>query len=213
MEPLVSPVWTCRHAVMLVAIMACTSHDVENPESVEGTYALQICRGACAGPGDTNTLAAGRLVLLSSAIDTAAFRQRDSGSRILADLFLFEHSDAPPNGCFVWRERRSTPPSYATILGGGLIHWSHSDDTVRFRSYGSPDAGHFVRLAVEPDRLIGHGMSWGAGAAEVDWPDDVVVARRTGPSDPSVCHDAAGAVLEDLRGAASLRDSVRPLHR
>jgi hypothetical protein len=195
-----------------VAVVACTGHGVQNPESLEGTYALQVCRVRCASPEDANTLAAGRLVLLDSAVDTAALRQQDSASRILADLFIFAYSDAPPNGCFVWRERRSQPPSYATILGGGLIHWSRSNDTIRFRLYGSPDAGHYVRLAVQPQRLVGRGMSWGAGAADVDWPDDAVVAQRTGPSDPAVCHAAGGALLEDLRRAVHrLRDSLRPL--
>ena len=195
-----------------VAVVACMGHSVENPESLEGTYALQVCRVRCAGPEDANTLAVGHLVLLDSAVDTATFRQQDSAGRILADLFIFEYADAPPNGCFVWTERRSKPPSYATILGGGLIHWSRSNDTIRFRLYGSPDAGHFVRLAVQPQRLVGRGMSWGAGAADVDWPDDVVVAQRTGSSDPSVCDAAGGALLEDLRRAVhGLRDSLRPL--
>ena len=202
-----------RLAILAFAAgIACTDHRVQNPESPEGTYSLHICRVRCASPEDPNTLATGHLVLLDSAVDTAAFRQQDSAGRVLADLFTFEYSDAPPNGCFVWTERRSQPPTYATILGGGLIHWSRSDDTIQFRLYGSPDAGHYVRLAVEPQRLVGRGMSWGAGAAYVDWPDDVVVAERMGPSDPSVCHAAGGAVLEDLRRAAhSLRDSLRPL--
>jgi hypothetical protein len=202
-----------RLAILTVAaVVACTDHRVQNPESPEGTYSLQICRVRCASPEDANTLATGHLVLLDSAVDTAALRQQDSAGRILADLFIFEYSEAPPNGCFVWRERRSQPPSYATILGGGLIHWSRSDDTIGFRLYGSPDAGHYVRLAVEPQRLVGRGTSWGAGAAYVDWPDDVVVAQRIAPSDPSVCHAAGGAVLEDFRRAVrGLRDSLRPL--
>ena len=194
-----------------VACAAACSVDAPPPDPPDGTYTLQLCRVRCAGPDDANTLATGHLVLLDSAIDTGALRRQDSVGRILADFFAFDQSDAPPNGCFLWEKRRDDPPSYGTGFGGGLLHWDRQDDTVRFQLYGSPDAGHYVTLALESGRLIGRGVSSGYGADSI--PEDVVVARRAGRSDASLCRQAGVALWEDLRRyRTERRDSMRTLH-
>ena len=196
--------------ITVLGLPACTHKSPPPATPLPGTYALELCRVRCAGARDPNTLAVGRLVLLDSAMDTTALRQ-DSAGRILADFFIFDHSDAAPNGCFLWDTRREKPTSYATGFSGGLIHWVRSGDSVRFQLYSSPDAGHYVTLALGAADLRGRGVSSGYGADSI--PQDVLVARRTGPPEPSICPSAGRALWEDIRRYnRELADSARPLH-
>lgn len=175
---------------------------------IAGTYHLRVCRVRCSTPDAPNVLGVGRLVLAERPIDTAMHIRSDSARRLLSFQFAWEADAGPPNGCFVWDQKRDHPPSYAVSRVAGLLSWSVTGDSVRFRLYRSPDAAHSVTAVRTPEGFQGRGISSGAGVAAVDWPEDVVVAERTGAPDFSVCNDAGERELADYRDYARERQGV-----
>lgn len=169
------------------------------PRAIGGTYELRLCRVRCAGGDEPNSLAIGRLVLAGVAIDTSAHIRSDSARRHLTLQDIWESDEGPPNGCFVWHQRREDPLSYGKTWEGALVHWSAKEDSLFFRLYRSPDASHSVRAVRTQTGFQGRGVSAGAGAAEVDWPDDVVVGRWIGPSDFAICNEAADSALSGFQ--------------
>jgi hypothetical protein len=80
--------------------------------------------------------------------------------------------------------------SYLALVRGGLTTWERTapEAMVKFRTYRSPDAGHEIVLLRSDSGLVGRGRSWGAGAAEIDVPDEYVAGRRVGPADIRRCN-------------------------
>jgi hypothetical protein len=166
---------------------------------IAGTYEFRLCRVRCGGRDEPTSLATGRLVLSDSAIDTAAHIHSDSARGYLNLQDIWEAGDGPANGCFVWDERRRSPPSYGMSRAGALVHWSATGDSLFFLLYRSPDAEHSVSAVRTSAGFEGRGVSSGAGAAEVDWPADIVVARWMAAPDFSICSEAADSALAQFR--------------
>ncbi|HJU70193.1 MAG TPA: hypothetical protein VJ650_18300 [Gemmatimonadaceae bacterium] len=166
---------------------------------VAGTYEFRLCRVRCGARDEPNSLAIGRLVLSDTAIDTTAHIRSDSARAYLNLQDIWESDDGPANGCFLWDERRSSPPSYGVSRAGALVHWSAKGDSLFFRLYRSPDAAHTVSVLRTSSGFQGEGVSSGAGAAEVDWPSDVVLGRWIAGPDFSICSEAADTALAEFR--------------
>jgi hypothetical protein len=166
---------------------------------IAGTYEFRLCRVRCGAPNEPNTLAIGRLVLSEAAIDTTTHIRSDSARQHLTLQDIWESNDGPANGCFVWHRRRAQPPSYGSSRLGSLVHWTAKGDSLFFLLYRSPDAAHSVSAVRTAAGFQGRGFSSGAGAAEVDWPQDVVLGRWIAPPDYSICNDAADSALAQFR--------------
>ena len=167
--------------------------------AIGGTYELRLCRVRCAESGEPNSLGIGRLVLADVAIDTINHIPSDSARQHLTLQDIWESDEGPPNGCVVWDQRRDHPPSYGLSWDGALVHWTAKGDSLFFRLYRSPDASHNVRAVRTQAGFQGIGVSAGAGAAEVDWPHDIVVGRWIAAPDFSICREAADSALAGFR--------------
>ncbi len=104
-----------------------------------------------------------------------------------------------------WFELRSTGPevkSYAGITPGGLLHWKRAAgaDSASFALYRSPDAGYEVSVRATPTGFRGEGHSWGAGAAEVGYPEEIVVGDYMGPPQAERCREAGLVFRALVRG-------------
>lgn len=165
--------------------------------SVPGTYELRVCRLAC--PPDSAskhvvgaTLRRGYLVLSEQ---STGFEDRKDSVGILLSGFM----RAPINGCYTLDILRADLPSYAYTLGG--THWEvdSSGTTIQFGLYSSPDAGYGVNATLRNGALTGKGESYGAGAAAVDYPPDVIEGHRVGPPNVSLCLAAVGPAWKEIR--------------
>jgi hypothetical protein len=172
-----------RHAIQVV----------QSERVGPGTYNLHLCRVTCDPSLPRNEIRRGWVVLDSIPIHLDQFS--DSVRQALAMGATFRGPEAG-NGCFRLLTTRPDVESYAGIAPGGLIHWApiRGGDSVSFALYQSPDAGHEVRIRGTALGFVGSGESWGAGAAAVDYPADVVLAEYVGPPDVARCAEAAGAV-------------------
>ena len=174
-----------------------------DPRSVVGTYELQVCRLACPANADRATgrvvgatLRRGYLILSDT---PTGFEQRRDSIGILLGGFI----RPPSNGCYKLDIVRADLPSYAYTLGG--THWEldSSGTRIDFGLYDSPDAGYGVSATVRDGTLRGTGESWGAGAAAVDYPADVIEGRRVGPADLGLCLAAVGPAWKAIRSGTS----------
>ena len=170
--------------------------DSINPASVPGTYDIRVCRMACP-PDSASPLSQGALlrrgILVLTGGPTGFDGRRDSVGILLSGFF-----PKPGNGCYKLAIVREDPPSYAYTLGG--THWQ-IDSTGRaidFSLFNSPDAGYGVHATLVNGVLHAKGESWGAGAAAVDYPPDVVQGRRVGPPDLAPCLEAVGPAWKEI---------------
>ena len=168
-----------------------------DPAAVPGTYELRVCRLAC--PSDSAgarpigaVLRRGRLVLTAG---SNSFEGRSDSIGIMLGGFI----RSPVNGCYVLDIVRADVPSYAFTLGG--THWEldPAGREVKFSLYNSPDAGYAVRATLNDGVLRGVGESWGVGAAEVDYPPDVIEGHRVSEADVSPCLAAVGPAMKAMR--------------
>ena len=189
--------------ILLVwGLPSCDRERSENTKTlapIAGTYEFRLCRVRCGAPDEPNTLGIGRLVLSEVAIDTIAHIRSDSAREHLTLQDIWESDEGPANGCFVWDHRRTQPPSYGLSRDGSLVHWTAKGDSLFFLLYRSPDAAHSVSAVRTASGFQGRGFSSGAGAAEVEWPEDVVLGRWIAPPDFSICNDAAESALAQFR--------------
>ena len=184
-------------------LAACRAADVRPAETAApaqspyGTYELRLCRVRCGPEWPANTIRSGWVVLDSVPVALGAFP--DSVRRRLENSFMFMDLGRgdPANGCYLLRADRPEVKTYAGIETGGLTRWEPAagGDSIRFSLYRSPDAGHEVAAALTAGGFEGRGESWGAGAAEVHYPDDLVLGRRLGAPDQGRCGEAALAGL------------------
>jgi len=165
-----------------------------------GTYTLHVCRVVCDAAHPRNEIRSGWMVLDTTAVDIAVFA--DSIQRALKDAYMFMRHDGTANGCFQVRTTRPEVESYAGITPGSLLHWQRAagGDSVSFALYRSPDAGYEVSVHPTPTGFLGQGQSWGAGAAEVDYPEDIVVGDYVGPPQLERCAEAGLAFNAWVRG-------------
>ena len=156
------------------------------------TYELRLCRVTCGPEWPANTIRSGWVVLDSAPIALGPFPDSVRQWLEYSAMSISDGRERTPNGCYLVRADRPEVKTYAGLLIGGLT-WgepSAGGDSVRFSLYGSPDAGYHVAAAFTSGGFEGAGHSWGGGAAEVDYPDDLVLGRRLGPPDPSRCGEA-----------------------
>jgi hypothetical protein len=169
-----------------LVLAACTGAPAEVGPAVAatGTYAVQFCRGACAGGDSSAAFATGVLVLqsrpiLATLVPTARARLDTAGA-----------IDRPLNACYAVRVRRRPGGTLLGVVQRAVMHWwpPAADSTVRFEMFSSPDASYHVDLRWRPDSLRGRGASFMAGPADADsMPADSVVAWRTGAAEPEAC--------------------------
>ena len=157
--------------------------------SPSGTYDILICKGSCRFNSSENVLVRGLLVLEAQSFqppDLPAVPDLNRGPR---DLFL--RRAGATNACFVLEtlERNRT---YAGLIPVGFTQWWSEANTVSVELYASPDAGHNVTVTLTAEGFQGTGSSRGAGGGAPPnwWQPDVVVGRRAGPSNRSICASA-----------------------
>jgi hypothetical protein len=144
-----------------------------------GTYQVRFCAANCDAQPPGEVLASGILVL-----DTVErpYEVWPSGK---------------PNACFDLQRSRHLH-SYAALFPHSSTFWGRlGGDTIAFKTYRSPDAGHQVRAVLTDSGFVGVGRSWGAGVAEIHEPDEFVVGTRLGPPDLLRC----SSVREERRWA------------
>jgi hypothetical protein len=160
--------------------------------SPPGTYDILICKGACTFTSTSNVLVRGSLILEAQSFQPP-YPPQDApppfgwsfGPR---DLFL--RNGGAANACFVLEtlERNQT---YAGLIPIGFPAWSQVANTVVFKLYGSPDADHKANVTLTEEGFRGTGSSGGGVAAPPSsWTPDVIIGRRTGPADRSICTSA-----------------------
>ena len=171
-----------------------------------GTYALRLCRVVCDRAHPNNVIRSGWVMLDSAAIDTTQFP--DSVWQVLE--LEFGNDRLPPNGCFELNATRPDVPTYAGDFTGGLLRWPRGGaDSISFLLYRSADADYEVRAVGTDGGFHGAGHSEGAGAASVDYPDDIVVGEYVGPPDQDRCREAGLAFLAALRAVDVRHTSKR----
>ena len=192
------------YLVMAIACRATDSRgtplDRSRMQVGAGTYTLHLCRVICDAAHPRNEIRSGWIVLDTAAVDLALFP--DSIQQALKDGYLFMRHEGTGNGCFRLRTTRLEVESYAGITPGGLLHWERpaGGDSVSFALYRSPDAGYEVAVRPTPTGFRGQGHSWGVGAAEVDYPEDIVVGAYVGPPQLERCAEAGLAFTAWVRG-------------
>ena len=194
----------CGALTLLVACRAAEVRPAERARAAStpyGTYELRLCRVRCGAEWPANTIRSGWVVLDSAPIALEVFP--DSVQRWLKNSYMLISVglESAGNGCYFLRADRPDVETYAGLHTGGLTRWepTASGDSIRFRLYGSPDAGHEVTVVLTEDGFEGAGHSWGGGVADVDYPDDVVSGRRVGAPDPMRCGEAGLAGLAAFR--------------
>lgn len=183
---------------ILVTLASSSAAAQPTPAKVAGTYRIAVCKSAPCSPTDTaRALAWGLLILNDAPLPFASLP--DSARRLLVRYAVPERS----NACYTLRRADGNPRTYAGISGAGTTRWQRdtTSGALVFTLYRSPDAVHTVRAAVRGDTLSGGGISSGAGAAEVDYPRDTVVAVRVGPPDLEPCVEASAREWRRIRAA------------
>lgn len=142
-----------------------------------GTYDMIICKKRCSFADTTAVIATARVVLSSQALP---IRDRDQ-----VYPFLIQPEEA--RACFVTKEVRKAD-TFAALSPSGFSAWKVTKSEIEFSLFRSADAGYTVDAKLNTDGFVGHGTSWGAGAAKTTFSPDVVVARRIGTVDLSVCN-------------------------
>src|SRR6185503_416858 len=163
---------------------------------VAGTYRIAVCKSAPCSPADTtHALVWGLLVLNDAPLPFASLP--DSARRLLLRYTV----PARSNACYALSRARGDVPTYAGMSGAGTTRWlrDSTSGALEFGLYRSPDAQHSVRAVLQGNTLSGTGSSSGAGAAEVDYPRDTIVAVRVGPPDLAPCADASARESRRIR--------------
>jgi len=160
------------------------------PSSTPGSYDILICKGPCTFGASTNVLVRGKLVLEAQPFQPT-YPPQDAQTPILLSFAArdrFLRSGSTANACFVLEtlERNQT---YAGLIPIGFPTWSQVENTVTFKLYGSPDASHIASVTLTDEGFRGTGSSGGlgSGAPPSSWVSDVIVGRRIGTADRSVC--------------------------
>jgi hypothetical protein len=186
-------------SVSLACTVACGQAALAQPprELRPGTYALRLCRVTCDPRYPKNTFRSGWIVLGDAPVDLSNLP--DSVRKWLELSYIMMADRGPANGCFHFTSNRPEVATYAELAG--LLRWQRDGtrDSVSFQLYQSPDAGHDVRVVSTPTGFAGTGHSWGAGAASVDYPDDLVVGEYLGPPNAARCEEAGYAFLAEVR--------------
>lgn len=155
---------------------------VAGQPAVDGTYEIWICHGLCASADSTNVELKGHLVLFATPMDRKTALRLDH-------TYYPARPREEPNACYElsW-QRRDHLSSYAGISPYGVTAWYVWRGDINVTLYHSPDAGYDATLQPTPGGLAGTGQSWGAGVAAPTKPDQqVIVARRTGDADMTLC--------------------------
>jgi hypothetical protein len=170
-------------AVLLLALTFIGKANATVPGS--GAYEFRICTAACSFGGGKNVQATGILVLFNKRIPQSEVDK--------FDLFQFQWHAAGHevlNGCFALQVHAGFP-SYVGMYKNGLLSWSVADDSASIDLQHGVDAGYRIEVTMHGDKLIGKGISGGAGVARPDFGPDLFIARRVGSANTRVCLSAA----------------------
>ena len=157
---------------------------------VPGTYDVIFCKNSCSFESPKSVLVRGSLVLESKPFEESEIPERarknfESGYSLASFT----------NGCFVL-EILEEGQTYAGLIPIGFTRWWLHSGIVSFGLYSSPDAGYSASVTLTDAGFSGSGVSDGEGAADVDWPPDILIGRRRGPADRSVCINGAEKIQD-----------------
>jgi hypothetical protein len=178
-----------RRACLMAATLCASAAPLAGQAvSVSGTYRVVFCKQTPCVVGDTtNVIVSGTVVFADSSIDTSSWTDdprrpvRSAGGFIRGDL----------NGCLDLTTHRIAELTYAGIGSPALFRWQVNDDsTVTAVLYQSPDANATVRFSRLDSVLTGVGVSSAFIGGPIRKDDDIVVGRRVGPADFSLCRSA-----------------------
>jgi hypothetical protein len=162
------------------------------PFSAPGTYDILICKDPCTFASTSNVLVRGSLILEAQPfqppnLPESALRPPYSGPFGIGDLLL--RRGAAANACFVLETLKRNQTG-AGLIPIGFPAWSQVGNTIAFRLYASPDAGYEASVTLTGEGFRGTGSTSGVGDGGTppsSWTPDVIVGRRTGSADRSIC--------------------------
>ena len=187
-----------RTVVLFVAIAAVAIRSPAAQGPITGTYRIAICKSEPCSIADTaNVVVRGHIVLSDSAVTAAHFPEGRARQRQQPRERMYSR-DGGANACYALQRLRLEPRTFAGIGEVALSRWSLvaaswsggplEPRTFEFGLYRSPDAGTKLIATVTNGVLRGRAQSAGAGAAAVDWPDDIAVGERVSDASLQPCH-------------------------
>jgi hypothetical protein len=149
-------------------------------------------RTPCTFASTSNVLVRGSLILEAQPfqppnLPESALRPPYSGPFGIGDLLL--RRGAAANACFVLETLKRNQTG-AGLIPIGFPAWSQVGNTIAFRLYASPDAGYEASVTLTGEGFRGTGSTSGVGDGGTppsSWTPDVIVGRRTGSADRSIC--------------------------
>jgi hypothetical protein len=148
---------------------------------VAGTYAIWLCKDACAARDTAAAAVAGYLVLSETPLSQDAF-----SAKIIDASMFFERREVGPNACFRL-DQRQRGGLMAGIIPAAITNWSARGDTVEVQLYASPDASYSLRALVKDGRLLGVGRQSGFIGGPFDQATGPAHGVRLGAADVTRC--------------------------
>jgi hypothetical protein len=178
--------------LLAVTVVACVVQParVDSDSEIAGTYELIICKTACSFSNRDNVIAKADIVFLDHMMSLEEAQHINP---------LYNADTRDSNACYTV-ERSDEAKTYAGVRKTDTSRWLISGNTIKFDLFRSPDAGYAAEVKRTGSSLLGTGESWGVGmgAPPKDYGPDIIVGRRVGPPDISVCK-ANGAAAEGIR--------------
>jgi hypothetical protein len=152
-------------------------------QRVTGTYAVWLCKNACAARDTAGADVAGYLVLSGTPL---RLRQDAFAAKIIDASMFFYRGDQKPNACFRLDARKGSR-LMAGIIPAAITNWSTHGDTVQVQLYASPDASYNLRALVKDGHLLGLGEESGFIGGSFDHITGPAHGVRLGPADATRC--------------------------
>jgi hypothetical protein len=165
-----------------------------------GTYTVELCPVSCGARRGARSAVRGLLVVEDATYRFATLPEpvrrhvtRESGWLVLA-------AGGNVNACFVL-ERPRGGLTYAGSLPVGFTRWLRVDggETMGAWLFRTAQAGYASRFAISGDSLRGEGRSVTRSPFDDPPPPDVIIGRRVGPPDRSLCVRAAERAARSVR--------------
>jgi hypothetical protein len=156
-------------------------------ETPTGTFAIAACREPCEPGDERRSYVVGELVLFDDPELAARLAIQKTGQII--PMRPGDEGRSWHNGCFEIRRTQKVTESYLGIDRRNVLMWERDTSTgvVTFSMFSDSHAGYSVEAVIRGEMLVGVGVSWGFGVAEISGPDDFIVGRRIGPPDTAMC--------------------------
>lgn len=164
---------TDRTLFLASLLLPSLSHSALPTTNAPGTYEIIVCKEGCAFSDMRNVFVKGTVVLDGRRFPTGDVRQIESS-------FIGPNEEF--RACFSLTVLRNAD-SYAAFGGAGPTSWRMTDGAIEFLTFRSPDAGYSVNVTMNGGGFAGTGISWGVGAADSHFTNDIVIGKRIGPPD------------------------------